>query len=255
MVQINPGDLPDLPVEQLAQFLLGCAREDPTLLARSNSGPVLRRDAEIRVPLGKPIGLTAAQDDQCPSPSDEPLVPIARGAGRVGTSDPRFETPARPLGAPARPIDLTTRPIVPATRDIRASTRPIVPSTREIEEAARPIIPGRIESSGRPSVPSPQEIAALGGAIGRASRATEALNGPVVPSAREIAASAWRLDTSGRPLQSLSNPAGWAGKPVERLAMPAEPTALTDRQNNPLAGTNDTPPRPLTTAIDLPAGL
>jgi hypothetical protein len=40
MVHMTPDELPKLPVEQLAQFLLGCAREDPALLARSSTLPI-----------------------------------------------------------------------------------------------------------------------------------------------------------------------------------------------------------------------
>lgn len=50
MVHMTPGDPPKLPVEQLAQFLLGCAREDPTLLARSNLGPSPGQFERARLP-------------------------------------------------------------------------------------------------------------------------------------------------------------------------------------------------------------
>src|ERR1700712_2446175 len=48
MVHMTPGDLPNLPVEQLAQFLLGCAREDPSLLARSAAPPAPSRALRTR---------------------------------------------------------------------------------------------------------------------------------------------------------------------------------------------------------------
>ena len=50
MVHMTPGDLPGLPVERLAQFLLGCAREDPTLLARSGTNEIGRPESRARAP-------------------------------------------------------------------------------------------------------------------------------------------------------------------------------------------------------------
>ncbi len=115
MVQINPSDLPALPVEQLAQFLLGCAREDPTLLARSNSGPLLHRDPEvraplrvpIRVPLGTPIDLAATPADPMIEPDDTPERPAGGMARPIEASAPRDNRLIGPYATAAGPIDLT----------------------------------------------------------------------------------------------------------------------------------------------------
>ncbi len=70
MVHMTPGDLPKLPVERLAEFLVGCAKEDPTLLARSKvalSGagiPQARLPLgapQPGVPLGLPLGMAASR--------------------------------------------------------------------------------------------------------------------------------------------------------------------------------------------------
>lgn len=53
MVQMTPGNLPGLPVEQLAQFLLGCAKDDPALLARSNVDSLVGGSQKIRLPPGR----------------------------------------------------------------------------------------------------------------------------------------------------------------------------------------------------------
>src|SRR5665213_538558 len=123
MVQINPGDLPDLPVEQLAQFLLGCAREDPTLLARSNSGPVVQRNAEVRLPLGEPIDLTAAQDDALARQADESVRQVAPSA--------------RPIDAPPQPIDASARPVDARARGIEAPTRAVDATASPVDARAK----------------------------------------------------------------------------------------------------------------------
>ncbi len=88
MVDMAPDDSPKLPVERLAQFLLGCAREDPTLLARSNIDPIRRRGTGPRVPLSTrirlekpaplPLMMAAARKD----PELEELVSIAVACAR-----------------------------------------------------------------------------------------------------------------------------------------------------------------------------
>jgi len=96
---MNPGDLPGLPVEQLAQFLLGCAREDPTLLARSNSGPILQRVPEVRVPevrvpLGQAVDVPQAPVDVPRGPVDALPRPVAqplRLRPPVARNDPELE--------------------------------------------------------------------------------------------------------------------------------------------------------------------
>ncbi len=54
MVHMTPGDLPKLPVERLAEFLVGCAKEDPTLLARSKVALTGAGIPQARLPLGAP---------------------------------------------------------------------------------------------------------------------------------------------------------------------------------------------------------
>jgi len=90
MVQQTPGEMPELPVEQLARFLLRCAQEDPALLARSNIGPPLGQRATPRtVPVAfreGPSRLPAARlggDRQArENPEMEELVSIAVACAR-----------------------------------------------------------------------------------------------------------------------------------------------------------------------------
>jgi hypothetical protein len=50
MVHMTSEDLPPLPVEELARFLLACAKEDPALLARSNTASPLVANSKPRLP-------------------------------------------------------------------------------------------------------------------------------------------------------------------------------------------------------------
>src|SRR5262249_38404192 len=86
MVHMTPGDLPGLPVERLAQFLLGCAREDPTLLARSGATEVGKPLGQpLAQPLGQPLG--EARPEPRPDRLGQPLGQ-ARPTARVLRSKP-----------------------------------------------------------------------------------------------------------------------------------------------------------------------
>jgi hypothetical protein len=92
MVHMTPGDLPGLPVEQLAQFLLECAKDDPALLSRSSAQPVaghaqpvIGREPGIRLPPVRPpevppfpLRLSTPRSD----PEMEELVSIAVACAR-----------------------------------------------------------------------------------------------------------------------------------------------------------------------------
>ena len=85
MVHMTPGDLPGLPVEQLAQFLLGCAREDPTLLARSGVTSAGRDGRTARLQAIKPlraVPLQLREPGPRPDPEMEELVSIALACAR-----------------------------------------------------------------------------------------------------------------------------------------------------------------------------
>lgn len=87
MVHMAPGNIPGLPVEQLAQFLLGCARDDPALLSRSNIDSLDGANGGIRVAFSEPDKDPAAGTD---------IGEVARGKFRV----PKFDS-----GHPAAAAD------------------------------------------------------------------------------------------------------------------------------------------------------
>jgi hypothetical protein len=193
MVQINPSDLPALPVEQLAQFLLGCAREDPTLLARSNSGPVVRRDADIRVPLGRPIDLTGMEDD-APAARAVAVPPMPVDAS------PTAEVPAEVLTARpdflARRLDvLRPGPDAPSRRP--AIPPPVIPSFRPSGPSPAPVVP-----SFSPIVPSPTPISALHGLGSGFPRQIEALSGPIETAPTPGGVSAHPVGPSVLPIET-----------------------------------------------------
>jgi hypothetical protein len=85
MVQSAPDDIPSLPVEELARFLLACAREDPTLLARSNPGHRALPDLKSRLPPtppAEPRPLRLRDRDARPEAALEELVSIAVACAR-----------------------------------------------------------------------------------------------------------------------------------------------------------------------------
>jgi hypothetical protein len=212
MVQINPGDLPDLPVEQLAQFLLGCAREDPTLLARSNSGPVVRRDTEVRVPVGKPIDLTATQADAMTRPVEQAARQVAR--------------PANPPAPKTRPVGPEAPPIVPPMQPRVPRARPIVPLATPIVPRPMPIVP--------PIIPA----GAPAGSLAAIALPTEALPG-------QTAASAEQVDPAIRQPEAFVEPAGRSVMPDAALSGPLDPSTrsavLTARPAEALAGPSARP--------------
>jgi len=88
---MTPGDLPKLPVERLAEFLVGCAREDPTLLARSKVPLTGAGISQARLPLGVaqprvPLGVRLGK--AVPRPLEAVPLALPTGASRA---DPEIE--------------------------------------------------------------------------------------------------------------------------------------------------------------------
>ncbi len=232
MVHINPGDLPALPVEQLAQYLLGCARADPTLLARSNSGPILRRDANIRVPVGRPADTTVTPIDLASTPIDARARPVVRRPEETPASPIEAlatqGNPATPLEATELPCDPTARPVEALEGPVDSTPRPNVPSFGWIDSPPVPIeaLTGPADSTPRPIVPS----------FGRTDRPIapiEALTGPVDSTPRPIVPSFGRIDSPTPPIEALAGPVDRSARPIvpsfSRLAATSDAVDQTAR--------------------------
>lgn len=248
MVQINPGDLPDLPVEQLAQFLLGCAREDPTLLARSNSGPVVQRDTEVRMPVARPIDLSATWDaagvtppagrPDAPSPADPhpvdrvtpadaPTGPVAGriAARRVEPWQQRTETRGMPADDLGRRMDATARPPAPSVTPTAALPGPAHTTPRPIEPLGQP--------GGQPATPVDALFARSGIPVDGTTRPGEALDRPLGPLATPVDAPFFSSAIPAGAIQKRSgrrgDPVGpsptLAGTPIGRPGIPIDPTS------------------------------